>query len=84
MIAAVCMGLLLGVAVAAAYSQKNFPALCAAVGGGLGEVALIGLWMAQGVTGIAIGINPVTCGVAGVLGVPGSLGLLIVSAFLGK
>lgn len=84
MIVGVVVGLLICVGTAAVYSQKNFPALCAIIGGGLGEVCLIALWVLQGITGISIGINPITCGVAGILGIPGSLGLLLISALVGK
>ncbi len=48
--------------------------LSAAAGG-------VGLWLCRSL-GFAVGINPVTLAIMGILGFPGLLGLLVLSFFL--
>ena len=70
----VCLGILILTALAKPL-KLLFRILVSAAGGG----ALI--WVC-GKLGLAIGINAVTLVIAGILGLPGVLGLIALSAFL--
>ena len=79
MVVYIVVGAVLTLLVAMLYSVKELPAFCAFCSGAAGVFVL---W-ATSLIGSGIGLNPFTCGVCAVLGVPGAVGLLGVKFMLG-